>query len=122
MMIDINKKYRTKSGRDVRIICVDRNSDNPIVALIKEYNGRERVMSYNSDGVSSIYDDDEDLIEVKPYSDLTVGESILVSNNGINFVKRSFAGVSSDGKCCTRSPDKCGYDVWAYICKYELIC
>ena len=33
-MIDINKTYRTRNGRPVRILCTDRAGDFPVVALV----------------------------------------------------------------------------------------
>jgi hypothetical protein len=34
-LISLDKKYKTRDGRDVRVLCVDANDDNyPVVALI----------------------------------------------------------------------------------------
>ena len=33
-MIELNKVYKDRRGNDVRIICVDRQDDTPIVGLL----------------------------------------------------------------------------------------
>lgn len=40
---------RTRDGHEARIICFDREDDNPIVALVKEA-GDETIFSYNKKG------------------------------------------------------------------------
>ena len=43
-------KVVTKDGRSVRIICTDKESDFPIVALIKCQDGKELVFSFTKEG------------------------------------------------------------------------
>ena len=65
-MIDMKKQYRTRDGRDVRILCVDGpNPKYPVLGII----GNERSVcfwtntgNYNTDGLFTVLD----LIEVKP--------------------------------------------------------
>ena len=45
-MIDINKKYRTRDGREARVICTDVPGDQPVIALHAAGN----VTYHNADG------------------------------------------------------------------------
>lgn len=47
--IEINKHYRARNGREVRIICTDARGMFPIVGLI-DINGGERPVSYLANG------------------------------------------------------------------------
>jgi hypothetical protein len=49
-MIDINKKYQTRDGRAVRILCVDGpTEDQPVVGII---DGETDINQWTSDGIS----------------------------------------------------------------------
>ena len=71
-MIDINKKYQTRDGREVRIYATDGGSRNPVHGSIKEEDGWILQVWPKS----GRYDDDEDyridLIEVRPRHKRTV--------------------------------------------------
>lgn len=60
-MIDINKKYRYRSGESARIICTDRNTAHPIVSL----RGESDITTHYPDGRHSREISDFDLIEVR---------------------------------------------------------
>lgn len=63
-MIDMTKKYRTRDGRDVRILCVDRDHARyPVVAMIGDW-----VSALTFDGKANHERDESpnDLIEVVP--------------------------------------------------------
>lgn len=62
-MIDLNKKYRTKNGREVRIYAIDGNETGYVHGAIKGENGWF-ITSWRSDGISGF--PDYDLVEVKP--------------------------------------------------------
>ena len=66
-MIDKNKQYRTRDGREVRIYAVDCGSAYPVHGALRE-DGYWDVLCWTQDG--RIIDDgiirDADLIEVKP--------------------------------------------------------
>lgn len=52
-MIEMNKEYRTRDGRAVRILCIDCQSgkaDYPVVGLIREPDGLEAVGRWGADG------------------------------------------------------------------------
>ena len=46
-----NRKIVTKNGRKARIICTDRNSVYPVVALVSE--GVEETFTYTKNGINS---------------------------------------------------------------------
>ena len=67
-MISMDKEYRTRDGREVRVLCVDkRGSGYPVVALLKSPNGRETIDTFSSCGMRiKTAELGSDLIEVKP--------------------------------------------------------
>lgn len=63
MKIDINKQYKTRDGRDVKIYTTEHEGDNPVVGAVDG----EGLTMWRTDG--RFYTDAEcarDLIEVKP--------------------------------------------------------
>ena len=64
-MIDINKKYRTRNGREVRIYAVDGDEPRPVHGAIKSPTGWV-VSHWPQDGIQSSYEGSNDLVEVKP--------------------------------------------------------
>jgi hypothetical protein len=80
-MIDINKKYRTRDGREVRIYAVDGDEPRPVHGAHKSQTGW--VLScWKEDGVHVL--EDYDLIEVKPRIQRTVWLA-LYPNEGVGF-------------------------------------
>ena len=73
-MIDINKKYRTRDGREVRIYATDGGGRNPVHGSIKEEDGW--IFQVWPKSGRYFEDDDEDyridLIEVRPRHKRTV--------------------------------------------------
>jgi len=67
-MIDINKKYRTRDGREVRIYAVDGGGKQPIHGSVKDEDGSWNPISWCSGGTQwgERIKNDYDLIEVKP--------------------------------------------------------
>ena len=72
-MIDINKKYRTRDGREVRIYATDGEGAFPIQGAIFFGKGW-RMRQWMKDGSAHINtgDSDSDLIEVRPRHKRTV--------------------------------------------------
>ena len=64
-MIDINKKYRTRDGREVRIYALDGGGMHPVHGSIKTSDGW-RSFTWPSDGRIACDENCGDLIEVKP--------------------------------------------------------
>jgi len=60
MTIDINKKYRTKSGEDVQIYAIHEDGPFPVHGAIKKAYGWEMVTWTKS---GSQFDPEEDLVE-----------------------------------------------------------
>lgn len=69
-MIDPKKLYRTRDGREVRILMTDGGDWNyPVIAAYKDRDGRWWPMHLTKEGrshSSTMRDSDLDLIEVKP--------------------------------------------------------
>lgn len=64
-MIDINKKYRTRDGREVRIYAVDGGGMHPVHGSVLMNNGWHSVI-WQSDGSITFHNQPVDLVEVKP--------------------------------------------------------
>lgn len=100
MKIDMNKKYRTRDGRDVEIIAIYDEINKPVIGHIK---GESNSRCWYLDGIYFSYDDYKDcvldLIEVTPYADFKVDDKVLVlaSKNNTVWYKRYFAGLDDDG-------------------------
>ena len=64
MAISMDKKYRTRDGCDVRLLCVDRKGDYPVVGIFTESGS---IDTWTSDGKASTRGPSPaDLIEVRP--------------------------------------------------------
>lgn len=50
LKIKLRKKYRLVSGEPVRIICTNRNAKFPVVGLIQDADGTERINSWLPNG------------------------------------------------------------------------
>lgn len=98
-MIDINKKYRTRSGCEVRIYATDAGGDYPIHGAVK-YKGNNYWSPRKwKDSGSECQADSSDLIEVSPYEDFKIDDKVLVWNAGDeDKYKRYFAGVGNQGR------------------------
>ena len=71
-MIDINKQYRTRDGREVRIYATDGGGPKkPVHGAVKEKDGWY-MLAWSKNGVVSNIDRNLDLIEVRPRHKRTV--------------------------------------------------
>ena len=96
MKIEIGKQYRTKNGKPVRIICVDRDNTYCVVGLMGENQtlGIWTIAGCYQNEVETQYD----LIEVGQFDDFKVDEPVLVRDSDRDsWNKRHFAGVSPEG-------------------------
>jgi hypothetical protein len=79
-MISIDKKYRTRDGEDVRILCTDAPGKYPVVGLIE---GEEEPQRWTISGghvnVQKGYY--FDLIEVPPWDDFKIDEPVMVRDD-----------------------------------------
>lgn len=98
-VVQMGKRYKTRSGLEVEVLKVDLNSSKPVVAAVTHKTGLEYTLYLYTNG-SYFYSDscDYDLIEVSPYDEFQIDDKVGVSNDGTNWHKRHFAGVSSDGR------------------------
>ena len=82
MMIDINKKYRTRDGREVRIYATDGRAVYPIHGAILQEHGWQQ-SCWAVDGLHSISSSGNhsgDLIEVRPRHKRTVWVTVYPMN------------------------------------------
>lgn len=64
--IEMGKKYVNGRGKSVRILCVDRKSDFPVVGLLSITEDYSEVQTYTSEGQCFLLKKSEqDLVEVK---------------------------------------------------------
>jgi hypothetical protein len=92
-MIDINKKYRTRDGREVRIYAVDGNMPLCVHGAFKDH-GEWRSCSWQQDGVQFFVKGPFDLIEVKPRIQRTVWVNVY-SNGFAGWGDRKTADANS---------------------------
>jgi len=88
-MIDKDKQYETRDGREVRIYATDGGGEYPVHGAIKR-SDRWVSASWGSQGhvVKSCREDPDDLIEVKPR--IKIERWIVVYENGeVNTLKTS---------------------------------
>jgi hypothetical protein len=89
-MIDINKKYRTRDGREARIYATDGYGGAAIHGAIKTRGGHWQQGSWWSNGqLLTSSQSDTDLIEVKPRIQQTVW---------INLYKHDYPAISYSNK------------------------
>jgi hypothetical protein len=87
-MIDINKKYRTAWGQEVRIYAVDGGGNWPVHGAMK--NGRDNIWVVTSWDVNGKYHYPEcDLVETKPRIKRTVWLNVMHHNVIAFFSKKS---------------------------------
>lgn len=111
-MIDINKKYKTRSRLPVRILCTDRNDDNyNVVALVSISGTYDRLNLYTANG--KYFSDGElahymDLVEVPS---IKVGDLVMCWDSWQEPSEahhRKYGGVSEQGY--HQDSNKC---IWA---------
>ena len=97
-MIDINKKYRTRDGREVRIYATDGGGRNPVHGSIKEEDGW--IFQVWPKSGRYFEDDDEDyridLIEVRPRHKWKVWMNIYGPTSFTSHISREQAEDEQD--------------------------
>lgn len=98
-MIEMGKKYKTRDGLPVRILCTNLQSNGyPVVAAIMQDN-EEGIASYTETG--KFIENKEyglDLIEVTPYDDFKEDDLCVVWNTKEEKLFRYFHKVNKSGK------------------------
>lgn len=106
MKLELGKHYKTRDGRKVRIICVDKMSDShPIVGLILEGDW-EAISAYTEQGKYATYDSHEDIVSewrepITVEGWVNVNDSFPISK----FYKTKFeadAGAGADRIACVK--------------------
>ena len=99
-MIDINKKYRTRDGHEVRIYATDGGGKNPVHGSIKQEDGW--ILQVWPKSGRYFEDDDEgyriDLIEVRPRHKRTVWLNIYGPESFTSHISREQAEDEQDTK------------------------
>lgn len=98
-MIDITKKYRTRDGKSVRILCTDMaNTDYPVVGVVKYADGKEEVETFTNEGTHylRVNESDYDLFEVTPYDDVKIDDPVFYRCNphSQTWLRGYFAGLN----------------------------
>lgn len=108
--IEMGKKYRTRAGHAVRILCVDRDDkDYPVVGLPKFEIGGEGLIPFTAEGSYEAGKHSPfDLVEVPPYADIPIDTPGWARGADGHWHRRHFAGVGSDGlpKCWVEGKTK----------------
>ena len=75
--IDMNKRYKTRDGEDVRILCTDLDDIAYPVVAVTGKNNLETYTEYGKWHEDSVSNDD-DLIEVSPYAHINIDDKVVV--------------------------------------------
>ena len=79
-MIDINKQYRTRDGREVRIYATDGAGIRPVHGAVKENDGWHRASWCLNGGFGGNMQFSDDIIEVRPRHKRTVWVTVYPMN------------------------------------------
>lgn len=98
--IEMGKKYRTRDGRAVRLLCVDRKHQTyPVVGLVGD---PEILVAWTSNGLYSIQEErDCDLVEISIYADIPIDTPGWAHLLGFDWRRCHFAGVDEKGRPLT---------------------
>lgn len=77
-MIDINKKYRTRDGREVRIYALDGHPSEPVHGAFQDHSCAWNSSMWNHDGKNIYGKSDGDLVEVKLRIKRTVWANLYI--------------------------------------------
>ena len=95
-MIDINKQYRTRDGREVRIYAIDGGGPKkPVHGAVKEKDGWY-MLAWSKNGVVSNIDRNLDLIEVRPRHKWKVWMNIYGPTSFTSHISREQAEDEQD--------------------------
>lgn len=99
MAIEMGKKYRTRDGRDVRILCVDAPGGYPVRGYLLS-TGESGLWTSGGSWLPTGEPHSGDLIEISPYSDIAIDTPGWARSGG-KWWPRHFAGVFSSGEPMT---------------------
>ena len=101
-MIKLGETYKDKCGNDVRIICVDKRGEFPIVGIVSSNHcGEEGIKTYTSEGTYCVNaGSDYDLILPEDFTKFEIDEPVMVRDTDEQmWLRRYFARVRG-GKPC----------------------
>src|SRR3546814_10724027 len=81
-MISMDKKYRTRDGRDVRILCTDAPGHAPVIGYIKDH-GKALLGRWTHEGTAYDRMPHCDLIEVRSAEDVVLAKLVAPGRNGV---------------------------------------
>ena len=114
-MIEMGKKYKTRSGLPVRVVATDIKSPYPVVAALLVSCDVEIIRSYTHTGEFLLGDTNHpnDLIEVTLYDDFKEDDLCVVWNddNKGNKLFRYFHKVNSTGKALCFNHGKTSFNI-----------
>jgi len=102
--ISLDKKYRTRNGREVVLYCIDAPGRFPVHGRVEDEFGNSAIKSWLSDGkyCANSPTGGYDLIEVGSYDDFKIDDPVLVRDHiEGSWQKGHFAGVSQLGYLMT---------------------
>lgn len=102
MQISMDKKYRTRNGKAVRIFCTDLKGDFTVAGAIL-YEDADAIDRWTSSGSYDFGKSESgfDLIEVSPYEDFKIDEPVMVRDNEQDSWKRRYFSHEKDGVAFT---------------------
>ena len=98
-MIELNKTYKDGLGRDVRIICVDFNDQQPIIGIVSGDFG-DLIACFTAEGRYVLEEPSaNDLILPEDFTKFAIDEPVMVRDyDNQDWRRWHFAGVASNGK------------------------
>ena len=115
MKVSMNKTYRTRDGRNVRILCTDAKSERPVIGLVRDsLNNDKYVETWDEVGayLCGELESRLDLVEVSPYEDWPIDAPVwvIVDSDGRSiWYPRHFAGVNKRGKPMTSTDGRTSF-------------
>lgn len=105
-MIDINKKYKTRDGREVRFYATDPHGRYSILGAINSDGQWGHAQSWSDEGRFNLDEGENpmDLVEVSERDDFKIDDPVMVAmklhdlSEPLIWTSRYFAGVNAEGK------------------------
>ncbi len=110
MIVDIKKKYKTKSGHDVELFVNNLDDFYPILGTITLPNGKRSAVFWCDNGKSGTWDHDNglDLIEVKPRVQREVWLNVYAKSVWVGGSKAEADAIASGARiACVKAVIDC---------------
>ena len=124
-MISMDKIYRTRDGRKVRVLATDIKSPTPVIAVVSSPSGVvDVVFGFTADGCNRSAEQEHplDLIEYNPAQDLVLDQPIWVFDKYTGegtWEPRHFAGLSPDGTVLCFADGKTSHTTVCWDCPVD---